>query len=430
MSEPTSPLGRTAPAPLGGAADGRRHRARRTRPLAALVPVLAVIAVGVVACSGDDGGDDQASGPTVTAPGLVATPPPSLIPAEDASQPTIPAPDGFVLPDTRNASLAPVLGREPVDEPDLDANLVPVRGGEATVTARVVGPDGKGVGGATVRFERFVGPFKGWEDVEADDDGRAVLRDARGGRFRVRAWEAPRLTTTEPQLVFLRVDEPIELQVRVEPHESVVLQGALTSPTWRVGDVMAFEALLLQEEVATDGIIRGRPLAGVVTLAPIAGAGVDGDSTLPTDPVSGRVVFPVRCGATGIHQAVLSGNGQSVTVLMPECLPAEAAQASDPVEETTTTTTAPPDGPTTTTTTPEPVTFPVGRTFTVPFEGPLPAGTYAATGADSCVTSYEVQRDGRWVRRQTTGTALVVTSPVRSLEAAADTDPCTFRRVR
>lgn len=412
---------------------GPAARARRARLVAALATGVAVASLAACTGGADGTGDDQAGGPQGSAPGVVVPSSPSVIPAEDASTPTIPVPDGFVAPDTRNVVLAPVLGR-PGDEPDLDANVVPVRGGEATVTVRVVGPDGRGVEGANVRFERFFGPFKGWVDVPAGRGGTAVLDDAFGGRYRVRAWEAPRLTTTEPQMVFVRQDEAVELQVRVEPHEAPVLQGALTTPTWRVDDVAAFEALLVQEEVGTDGIIRGRPLVGQVTLAPIAGARVEGESTLTTDPVTGLAVFPVVCVATGIHQAVLSGNGQSVIVFMPECL---APDPSAPPPESTTTTAPVEDDPspsssstTTSTTTPPAITFPVGRTFTVPFDGPLPAGTYSTTGTEACATSYEALRDGRWQSRESSGSSIVALGPIRDLVPAGGTEPCTYRRVR
>ena len=417
------------PPPIRRSPASAGRRPSRGRAWVVAVLVLAAVLAG---CS-DDGGTPDAATPAPGAPAAGDDP----IPAEDASTPTLPLPPGFEAPDTRNVSLAPVVG-EPPPEPDPEANLLPVQGGDAELRVTVRDRGGRGVEGATVRFERFVGPLKGWVDVDAGDGGVAVLPDARGGRYRVRAWSRPALATTDAQLVFVAADETVDLAVQVEQHDQQVLQGRLSVPTWQVGDVVAFEVLFVQEEVGTDGIVRALPLQAEVTVTPIAGAEVFGEPRAVTDG-EGRAFVPVTCLVTGIHQTLVAANGLLTGVELPECTPRAAGDPPPPPpvdepgpddEPDTTTTTRP--GATTTTTTP-PGEIAVGDTFTVPFAGPLLAGTYRPVvdggDPDDCVTDLQVAFANRWVRQQVTGT-LTVARRARDLTPAEGTDACTYRRTR
>lgn len=385
--------------------------------------LVAAVVVAAVGCAGDDEGGTAATTSTVVA-GLGPVPADSVIPAEDSSTPTIPVPDGFVAPDTRSVRIRPVVGRRQ-PEPDLEADVVPIDGGDSELTVRVIDQDGEPVRGADVRLERFVGPFKGWDDTTTGRDGSVVVGGLRGGRFRVRAWVAPRLATTEPQLVFLTAGEKSALTVRIEPHEGFLVQGAFLATTWQVDDRVVFDTLLVQEEVGTDGIIRGRPVVGAVTLAPVFGVWVDGESSKLTDP-AGHATFTVVCGATGVHEVNVEAAGSfPARVTLPECLPRDPNR---PPAETTTTTV--PDGPTTTSTSAPDGTIDVGDTFTVPHDGQLPVGRYEAVGDTACVTRLELFVDGGWAERTFSGTTINAVSPVRRLVAADGTDPCTYRRTR
>lgn len=386
-----------------------------------LAAAVVLVAVG---CAGDDDDGSAATTTRTGAAGLGSVPADSVIPAEDASTPTIPAPAGFVPPDTRNVRLRPVVGkRQP--EPDLEANLVPVDGGDSELTVRVVDQDGKPVRGADVRLERFVGPFKGWDDTTTGRDGSVVVGGLRGGRFRVRAWVAPRLATTEPQLVFLTAGEKTALTVRIDPHEGFLVQGAFLATTWQVDDSVVFDTLLVQEEVGTDGIIRGRPVIGAVTLAPVFGLWVDGESTKLTD-AAGHATFIAVCGATGVHEADVEAAGSfPARITLPECLPRDPNR---PPADTTTTTV--PDGSTTTSTTTPDGAIDIGDTFTVPYDEQLPVGTYQAVGGTTCVTRLELFVDGGWAERVFSGTTINAVSPIRRLVAADGTEPCTYRRTK
>lgn len=296
----------------------------------------AALVVLAPACSGSD---DEAAGPGTTAPAIeTATTPPT------APVSTLPVPEGFVVPDTRGVVLPAVEGDEEAEAaPDPSANVLPVRGGRATIRARVDGPPDRAEGGLVVRFERLDGGLRGWEDVRAGRDGVAVLTEAVGGRYRVRAWRRPDLTSTESQTMFVGFDEERELRVRVELHDALLLQGALQVGTWRVGDVVGFQVLAVREEVDGEGIVRGAPEAVPVEVRQFVGAAVEDPRDAVTDPASGFAGFRARCDLPGEHRLEVVGGGAQVTVDLPACLPPVAppttAEAPTTTTQATTTTT-------------------------------------------------------------------------------------------
>jgi len=394
---------------------------------------FAVLALALVALAGCSTTEDPLAGgtsSTTVAPGVASGP----IPAEDASTPTIPVPADFVVPDTRSVRLLPVVGKDQPDDAS-DGNTLPVDGGRSTIQVRVVDEGGRAVGGASVRVERFVGSQRGWVTVRTGGNGTATITDALGGRYRVRGWLAPDLASVESQLTFVGEGETKTVEVQVRPHDAPVLQGALNVPQWSVGETAAFEVLLLQEDVDSEGIVRGAPITALVTLTPLAGPRVDSPNPVPTDPVSGRAVFALVCLVPGTHQVVLSGYGRSFPVILPECLPSNNPIPPEPGEGPIVATPRPtPGAPTTTSTTVlKPIAFPVGSTFSVPFPGVLPAGTYVATDdvdPKTCRTTFEQSRNGVWTAQRSNGATLILSRPSRNFAAAVGSVPCSYERTR
>jgi hypothetical protein len=288
------------------------------------------VAVLAAACSGSDEG---ASAPGTTQPVVEAVTPPPTAPVS-----TLPMPEGFVIPDTRNVVLPPIESDERAgDAPDPSANVLAVRGGRATLRVRVDGPDARS-GGLVVRFERFDGGLRGWEDVRAGRDGVAVLTEAMGGRYRVRAWRRPDLTSTESQAVFVGFDQELEVRVRVERHDALIVQGALAVGAWQVGDVVPFQVLVVREEVDGEGIIRGAPQSLAVEVRQIVGAAVEEPRVAVTDPGSGFATFAARCDLPGEHRLVLVGGPDEIEVLLPPCAPRPEPVTTTTAPTTTSTT--------------------------------------------------------------------------------------------
>jgi len=378
-----------------------RPRASATRRSAIVVASLC-LAVGV-ACTGSP---DSTATPGTTTPATgvleeLAVGPSGTVPA------TMPVPEGYVIPDTRNVRLAPLIARPRVGI-DHTKPLLPMNTGTSKLKGRVFDPDGKPLEGATVRLQRFVSEDHGILDVGTDKDGEWHAETLPGGRYRVRAWLKPALTVVEPRQLFLLADHgEAEIDVTMEKHDGVVVVGALDVPDPHVGQVVTFRGFVAQESVDDNGIVVGVgiPAAAVQLSATDAGLRIIGADVGTTDP-AGFVLFSVACLSTGDHSVIIDSSGKQLAVGLPPCLEGSLDDL-------------PPDAP----------LFALGDTFTVPFEGPLPPGTYVATSPGNCGTSYE-EFAGTWARNVSLDRTLVFSNPTRSLSPLAGSKPCTFKRTK
>jgi hypothetical protein len=76
--------------------------------------------------------------------------------------------------------------------------------------------------------------------------------------------------------------------------------------------------------------------------------------------------------------------------------------------------------------------FDVGQSFTPPFAGPIPAGTYTVVDdPGTCALTYEAWTGEGWdpARRTATGTGSIQIPVIaRDLEALGDSPACTYER--
>jgi hypothetical protein len=373
------------------------------RRVVGVVGVLAALGLGA-ACSGSEpsGSADAPVGTT----SVVTAVPPELAAGSNVTVPaTIAVPDGYIAPDTRNVRLDPVLGKPRPDKVDHTKPQLAVVGGTAKVHGTVFGPDGP-LEGATVRLERFAGADFGILDVVTDKDGQYHADGILGGRYRLRAWLKPSLATVEPVAFFLAADKTDQVaDVAVEKHDGLALQGALDAPEPHVGEQVQFKALVSQETVDDNGIVQGVGVPGVaIQMQPADGVRILSDASGLTQP-DGLVIFTVACLTTGDHTITIISGDLSQDVALPPCLEGSLDAL-------------PPDAP----------AMAVGDTFTVPADGPFPAGTYTATSPGNCGTSYETFSGDTWARTVSLDKTIVIAAPSRSFRAIAGSTPCTFKR--
>lgn len=300
--------------------------ARRCGAATALVVAVAVAAL-VAGCTSGGG----SAAPTTT------TAPTSTVPV-----PTVTVPDGFVLADTRGVPLAPFRGRAPA-EPG-----VPVRGGTATITGLVRGPDGP-VPGAIVQLERFLGDRVGTAQVQAGPDGRFRAGDLLGGRYRVRAWLAPTLAAVEAVTAFLPADRgTADVELVAQRFDQLNFQADVDVAGLVVGEVARVRGLLTRQAVDANGIVVGEPQPSVeVRLDLGAGLTLAGGGNPGRTDAAGFVSWPVRCTQPGGWTAVLTSAVATASAAVPGCVPVPTTTVPPPTSAPTTTvpgpsTTSPP----------------------------------------------------------------------------------------
>lgn len=316
------------------------HPHLRTRPpslrsrIVGAVALVVTAAVVLGACSNSSSRALVGTTTTTEAPA-----PPT---ADDQSAGLQPPP-GFKVPDTRNAVLlaAPTKAKPAP---------IPVVGGKTTIRGTVTGPDGP-VAGATVEIERFVGTASGSVQVGTDGGGRFVLPDALGGRYRVRAWLQPDLSTFSSPTGFVAADDTLALDVTLERHNAVTLQLASSEATLSMVAPGGVRALLSRETVGSDGIVRSAGLGGsAITLVAADGITITSANPATTD-ATGSASWVVTCTAEGAHQvsAATADGSASASVTLPSCTTAAPTTTTSPTTTTTragaTTTTTRPGGP-------------------------------------------------------------------------------------
>lgn len=232
--------------------------------------------------------------------------------------------------------------------------------GTARITGTVSGPSGL-VPGATVRVERLVAGREVRRDVVTGPDGRFLLEGVPGGRYRIRAFLAPSLAQTAPEVRFLADGEEHGFELVVEAHGGVtVLADAAPNPPVLDGPVNVV-VRVVNRAVDSDGFVRAVAVPGLAveltgfgrwnlrrsgplpastttssattsistttsTSTSTTSADGPGRATARTD-AAGQARFELRCDAAGPPGLVL---------LVPVRRPAPAPGGADPAAPTTT----------------------------------------------------------------------------------------------
>ena len=134
--------------------------------------------------------------------------------------------------------------------------------GSASIVGTVTGPGGL-VPGATVRVERLVFGEVVRTDLLTGGDGRFELRNVPGGRYRVRAFLAPVLALTTPDVRFLQDGQEHAFDLVVEDKRGVVARASVAPDPPYMGDDVNLAIVLASRSVDSDGVVRSVPVPGV-----------------------------------------------------------------------------------------------------------------------------------------------------------------------
>lgn len=252
----------------------------------AAVAILAA-AVVLAACSRDP---------------LAPIPPPPSIPPTTATVP---------IPDLSAIDLKPVPGRT--------TTTVLLQPGPATLNGAVTSPEGR-IPGAVVRIERLVGDGVASVDVVTIEDGTWQLPGVLGGRYRVRAWRAPDLSLTKPEVFFLEGSQTKTLDLKVQKYTGVDVEEGI-APNPPILDQPAGLTIVVVERVVDDqGIVRSAPIARV----PVELFGTGQWRVTTANPTitdgNGKARFELTCRAQGKQSLTAQvGDTESFTLELPGC---------------------------------------------------------------------------------------------------------------
>ncbi len=279
---------------------------------------------------------------------------------DSADIPDLRAPAG-VATDTTAPATSTTLPLGPVvlaGVPGTTTTTAPRSTGTASLVGSVAGPLGP-VGGAAVRVEHIVGTQISTVDVTAGPDGRWELVDIPGGRYRVRAFQAPSFGQVEPALVFIPDGEERRIDLTVEDLDEfgVALAVAPTPPV--PNEPLNMVVRVTRRAIGPGGSIAFEPAANVVVELLSVGtwARLTPSPSATTD-ANGEVSYLVTCRSPGPNQVNISVKsspflpGQFTMVAVPDCMvpaPVAAPTTTAGGGGTTTTGSLPPGAPVPTT---------------------------------------------------------------------------------
>jgi Carboxypeptidase regulatory-like domain len=201
---------------------------------------------------------------------------------------------------------------------------VPVIGpGAATLNGSVFGPTGP-VGGATVEADRVVGDLVASARTITAADGSWRIPHVLGGVYRVRAWHAPNLDLTTPQVLFLGDTQNLTVSIELNAFPGPNVGTSIAPATPQVGQAADLLVQVTTPTIGTDGVLRYQPVAGgPVQLTAGPGWIVSSANPASTDS-AGNVLFQVQCQTAGSSPmiATVGAKGTSVPLPIPPCAPA------------------------------------------------------------------------------------------------------------
>lgn len=242
--------------------------------------------------------------------------------------------------------------------------------GKASINGTAFGPAGP-VEGATVEVQRFVGDSEATIEATTAADGSFNIHGIRGGRYAVRAWQAPSLAETAPQTFFLSGSGTQTLNLQMTSYSGLQVATSLNPESPETGQPVNLAVEVTQPTVDDHGNVSQVPQVSVtVRLESSSFVPFGGGPAIATTGLNGEAILGITCTQSGSAPiTLLVGGSTTVSVPTPVCTAPPTTSTTTTTTTTvprtsttaaTTTTTSPPTTAHATTTTPTPtvVLFP------------------------------------------------------------------------
>ena len=257
-----------------------------------------------------------------------------------AVEPLPPAPK---VPETTTTTVVDYSGVGLAGVPGRTTTTVAMGPGKATLEGTVTGPDGP-VPGAIVHAERLVGEAAATLDVLTGADGRYVIPNVLGGRYRLRAWKAApdNLALIEPQVFFLEGSEKKAANLAMSRYQGASVTAAIAPDPPLIEAPSNLVIQIVDRAVDPGGIVRSTPIPDL--RAELFGTG-DWRVLTPvatTSDAAGRARWTLECRRVGQQPlSVVIGETTTFNLNLPACtVPPPTGDELAPTDDTTTTTAA------------------------------------------------------------------------------------------
>jgi hypothetical protein len=188
-------------------------------------------------------------------------------------------------------------------------------------------------------------------DTVSQPDGKWTIPRILGGRYRLRAWRAPDLALTVPQIFFLPEAGDRAVALELDQFGAGDATTAIDPNPPVAGEPAGLAVQITGRTVDAHGVVRAEPVVGTIELA----AGLSW-TVLTPNPVAtsskGRATWQVVCGSAGPQPLAAIVNNTDVYPLdVPACVtpPEPATTTTTGTGGSTTTTSSSLTAPTSTT---------------------------------------------------------------------------------
>ncbi|HUP84359.1 MAG TPA: carboxypeptidase-like regulatory domain-containing protein [Acidimicrobiales bacterium] len=265
-----------------------------------------------------------------------------------------PLPPAPKVAETTTTAVVDYSGVALAGVPGRTTTTIAIGPGKASLEGSVTGPEGP-VGGAVVHAERLVGDASATVDVLTGADGRYVIPNVLGGRYRLRAWkQAPdNLALVEPQVFFLEGSEKKAGNLTLTRYQGVFVTAAIAPDPPLIETPSNLVLQVVDRAVDANGIVRSVAIPAV--RAELFGTGDWRVQTpvVTTSDAGGRARWTLECRRVGPQPlSVVIGETSTFKLNLPACTvpPPTGDEIEAPPDTTSTTSTGTPAGSSTSTT--------------------------------------------------------------------------------
>ncbi len=232
----------------------------------------------------------------------------------------LPVPDAGDASPTTSSTIAPRLDEVQLPAvPGSTTSTVAMGPGPVTIVGRVDGPDGP-LSGARVRLERLAGDGVATVEVPTGPDGSWNVQNVLGGRYRVRAYQAPSFGMTRAQVVFVDSPRAKPIILRVDRFEGTRIDAVIAPQPPVVDSPSNLKVRVTVRGVDSQGIVRSTPRASaMVTLSGTGSWSLSSSNPSFTD-AAGEALFQLTCLAAGAQPlTVMLDTGETQALDLPAC---------------------------------------------------------------------------------------------------------------
>lgn len=191
--------------------------------------------------------------------------------------------------------------------------------GGASIVGTVLGPNGP-VGGATVEADRLVGNQVATTTVTSAADGSFLIGSILGGRYRVRAWQSPTLSLTQPEIFFLGGTESHQVNLHLDAFTGPDVTTSVNPGVIYIDEMANLVVQVGNPSVDQHGIVRDQPAAGVQVTLTNGPAWTVYTANPQSTGTDGQVLFQLSCSSPGTDPlSVEIGSGAPQPVKIPDC---------------------------------------------------------------------------------------------------------------